>query len=359
MKLTRDTYVPSIRWRQGEYQALQILSDAVKSRVVPLITIPELEYDFEERREKKTVQEHVRPFPKRFKDKWGVRPAWIGVHPSIAERPMDDGGLIITHIFSELRKARSTAVPFLPLDAPASIATAIGAIVMTDGRGAAFGLRMEDLMKPNTTELINDLCAKFQISTADVDLIIDLRAPNFEPYAAFSGALQVAMRKAGDLHSFRNVVVLGTSFPETLRDIAKGKARIVRHDWNFYRTFIAALPPTARRPNFGDYTIVHPEFTPLDMRIFKSSGKIIYTTSNDWFVTKGGAFRDNPTQMHTHCATIIDEGIFKGGHYSKGDEYIEECAKKNVKPSNLTTWKKITINHHITLVVEDLAKLAA
>ena len=72
MILTSDMYVPAIRWRQGEYQALLRLAPAAKDRIVPFITIPEIEFDFEEWRPKKSVHEHVHPFASRYKGKWGV-----------------------------------------------------------------------------------------------------------------------------------------------------------------------------------------------------------------------------------------------------------------------------------------------
>jgi hypothetical protein len=114
-----------------------------------------------------------------------------------------------------------------------------------------------------------------------------------------------------------------------------------------------------RRPNFGDYTIVHPEFTAVDMRMIKSAGKIVYTTSVNWEIRKGGAFRDNPKQMHEHCASIVRSGNFKGAEYSSGDDYIAKCAVRAEGPSNQTRWKEVAVNHHITLVLDDLATSGA
>ena len=74
MILTKDMYVPALRWRQGEYQALARLAAAAKDRIVPYVTIPEVEFDFELWQPKKTVQEHVHPFAARFNAKWGQRP---------------------------------------------------------------------------------------------------------------------------------------------------------------------------------------------------------------------------------------------------------------------------------------------
>jgi Beta protein len=95
----------------------------------------------------------------------------------------------------------------------------------------------------------------------------------------------------------------------------------------------------------------------VDMRVIKSAGKIVYTTRDRWFVSKGGAFRDNPAQMHGHCAAIISAGVFKGANYSSGDEYIAACAVRKAKPSNQPWWKFVTINHHITHVLDDIATL--
>jgi hypothetical protein len=53
MNLRPDTYVPSLRWRCGEYQALFRLKDSAKDRIVPFVVIPEIEFDFEEWRPKK------------------------------------------------------------------------------------------------------------------------------------------------------------------------------------------------------------------------------------------------------------------------------------------------------------------
>src|SRR5208283_850440 len=113
------------------------------------------------------------------------------------------------------------------------------------------------------------------------------------------------------------------------------------HDWLFYRALVETLPERMRRPNFGDYTIVHPEFSPVDMRTIKPAGKVVYTTTDSWEVRKGGAFRDNPQQMHAHCASIVACGKFKGPSYSCGDDYIAKCAVGKEGPSNQTRWKDV------------------
>lgn len=359
MILTKDMYVPALRWRQGEYQALARLAATAKNHTVPYITIPEVEFDFELWQPKKTVQEHVHPFASRFNAKWGQRPAWVGVHPSISDKLMGDGRDIFTYVFEALRAFEANAMPTVPLDATPTMVATVAGIVATDGLGAAIAVRLEDLMKPDARTRIEALTTSIGLSLDEIDLVIDLGAPNFEPYNAFAGALIAAMQKLGDLHAYRNFVVIGTAIPQTFKDVARGADQLVRHDWLFYQTLLGKLPTGMRQPNFGDYTIVHPEFAPVDMRKIKSAGKLVYTTSAAWEVRKGGAFRDNPGQMHDHCASIVASGKFSGAGFSSGDDYIAKCAARTAKPSNQPWWKFVTINHHMTRVVNDLSMSGA
>lgn len=359
MILTKDIYVPALRWRQGEYQALSRLAAAAKDRIVPFITIPEVEFDFETWQPKKSVQEHVHPFAARFNAKWGQRPAWVGVHPGIADKPMGDGRDIPAYVFEALRILEANAIPVVPLDAAPPIVASVGTIVATDSHGVAIAIRLEDLMKPDARARIEELAKSLDVALDEVDLVVDLGAPNFEPYDTFAGALIAAMHRLGDLHTFRNFVMIGTAIPKTFKDVAKGADQLPRHDWLFYRVLVSKMPAGMRQPNFGDYTIVHPEFKALDMRMIKPAGKLVYTTPEAWEVRKGGAFNDNRAQMHDHCASIVASGKFNGAGYSNGDDYIAKCAVYKEGPSSQTRWKEVAINHHITHVLDDLATLAA
>lgn len=270
---------------------------------------------------------------------------------------MGDGRDIFSYVFDGLRAFDAKAIPAVPLGVSAPIAASVGAVAAADGLGAAIIVRLEDLMKPDARTRIDSLAASVGLGVDETDLIIDLGAPNFEPYDAFAGALIAALRRLGDLHAFRNLIVIGTAIPETFKDVAKGSDQLPRHDWLFYRALVSKMPAGLRQPNFGDYTIVHPEFTPVDMRLIKSAGKLVYTTAAAWEVRKGGAFRDNPDQMHDHCASIVASGKFNGAGYSSGDDYISKCAGRKEGPSNQTRWKDVAINHHITHVLDDLSTL--
>lgn len=110
-----------------------------------------------------------------------------------------------------------------------------------------------------------------------------------------------------------------------------------------------------RAPTFGDYTIETPDFTNQDMRMIKPAGKIVYTSDDVWFVSKGTAYRDNPAQMAAHCRAIIQSGHYCGDSYSYGDKRISDTMKKIANTGNLSTWKQVGVNHHLTKVAEQLS----
>ncbi|MCY4005879.1 MAG: beta family protein [Rhodobacteraceae bacterium] len=345
----------------AEYQALMRLAPAVKEQIVPLIRIPAVEFDFDRRQPKKTVHEHVVPFIERFHRKWGERPAWISLSEEIAAGRMDSGQHVLSYIFEGLRHYNASAIPAIPLRTDAGINTATHRIINLDQHGVGFMIQLEDLMAGNTADRMDELAKVIAVSKPEVDLIIDLRAPNFEPYFIFATALMSAIQKLGDLSDFRNLIILSTAIPESFRDVARGTDHLPRHDWLFFQTLLNIWPTGMPHPIYGDYTTVHPNFVARDLRLVKPAGKVIYTTSKTWGTRKGSAFRGNEAQMHDHCREIVNDAVFQfqGAAFSFGDDYIAKCATNQKGSSNLTRWKDVSINHHITMVTNDLAKLAA
>lgn len=351
-------YVPCLRWRLAERQALEALSDKAKDGIVPLITIPDLEFDFEDGEPKKTVDEHVGPFPKRYKEKWKMRKAWIDTDLKIQTEMMPDGRPVSQFVFDEIRKFKADAIPVASLDCTPKVLAQIGAIVAIDKKGLAVRARIEHVMKATFAANLDALLKGLKITREETDLIIDLGTPNYEPYAAFAAALGAALAKIPNLPAFRNFILVGCAFPNSLGEVASPGGFIERHDWKFYVELLAKLPKEFREPMFGDYATVNPAFVAkMDMRKINPAGKVVYAIKDRWLVRKGSAFRGNEKQMHALCEDVVKSGVFRGPTFSAGDEYIDKCAKKTVGPSNQTKWKTVGINHHIMQVIGEVASL--
>ena len=49
--INHSTYIPILKWKQGEYQALSELTPEIKKNIVPLFEIPPIGFDFENRKQ--------------------------------------------------------------------------------------------------------------------------------------------------------------------------------------------------------------------------------------------------------------------------------------------------------------------
>ena len=147
MTITVSHYVPILKWRQGEYQALSRLDEKKKNFIVPLIVIPPVEYDFEEKRPKKTVQEHIETFPKRFLSKWGKRKALIDIHNSLELAAMVDGARVIDFIFAELRERDCTAIPVVKFSRAEDFLKSVKQIVSEDENGVCVRITLPELIE--------------------------------------------------------------------------------------------------------------------------------------------------------------------------------------------------------------------
>jgi len=346
-------YVPVLKWRQGEYQALFRLHDSVKDNIVPLVNIPPLEYDFEEKRMKKTVHEHVEPFPKRFSVKWGNRNAYIDFDESLHDEFMDTGVSVVNYVFNEMSSRKHNPVPVTGISRSKNYQSVIRSAHKTIKSGLALRIKFEELMGPDISELISELIKYHSLNYNDVDLIIDLGAPkSFEPYEDFAKALTSRIKSIQGMDSFRSFVVIATSI--CVSDIKTPGGIIPRHEWSLYKALVGELNGM-RTPSFGDYCIELPTFTPMDMRFINAAGKIVYTTKDSWFVRKGSAFRGKERQMIQHCKDVIASGHYKEKDYSWGDEVIYNTAKDLECSKSRTIWKQVGFSHHITFVAEHLS----
>ena len=115
-KMDYKPYLPILKWRQGEYQALLRLKPNVKQALRPLFVVPPIEYDFEQKKPKKNAQEHVEALVDRLEKKWGTGLASLQLHESLHDELMNNGEGVPTHIFNQLLVSKTTIQPVIMFD---------------------------------------------------------------------------------------------------------------------------------------------------------------------------------------------------------------------------------------------------
>jgi len=357
LELSAQTYFPCLRWKQGEYKAIYKLSSKAQDLIVPIIEIPENSYDFEKRSYPKTLDDHLSPFAKRVKEKWGRRKCYIDFRYIDSIGLMSDGRHPTAFIFDDLRSKGVIGVPIVGLNPDSLFQKAIYNAILLDKRGLCFRVSIEEVAKNDFSDSIQKAIQTYGIRIDECDLIIDLRNPNFEPINGFANLLANIIGNLPNLEAWRTFILLGTSFPSSMGGIGTGLNTIPRNEWVLYKTLVNYLQRNkVRLPGFGDYTINHPEPLNVDMRLVKPNATIRYAIDDKWLIAKGKNVRDyHFSQFQDLSKMIVNSSYFYGKEFSAGDEYLYSCANNLATSGNLTTWRFVGTNHHLELVARDIA----
>lgn len=353
-----DHYVPVLKWKMGEYQALSRLSDSVKSKITPLIEIPPVGFDFELSQNRESWESHLGDFGKRLKSKWQGRPCFVDLKwvPSDVrigrQHPLD-------FVLGQARTEGCAAIPVLSLSSDRPSRQATLRATQEDGRGVALRVARPDFDRTSIGDDIEACLSTAGASINETDLIVDLGMPNYVPQKIFVKSLSTVLYEIlPSPNRWRSLIIVGTSYPATV--VGLESPMVMRYEWTAYRTFVQSLSRGSRIPTFGDYAAATTELVELDMRLIKPLAKLRYTTDDHWYIAVGKNVRAHGfEQYRAMCAELRKQPFFSGRDFSEADRYIEDCGKGKEKTGNLSTWVWVATNRHVTKVAFDLAKLYA
>ena len=225
---------------------------------------------------------------------------------------------------------------------------------------------IQNMKKVN--EVLSQFMEEHRVDRKDISLLVDLKEHvSVDMYS-------IALRNIQDIMAITEydvVILAGGAFPKDMSNykIDAEDNHQIRNDWNGWLLhFKIALK---RIPGFADYTIRHPIY---DEKVIKrsSSATIKYTLHDRWNFYRGrvGEFED--CLAYANILRMLPEYQQFGSNFSKGDDYINEkglyfeeyVKQRNEKPGqkiggtgNATDWIRAGINHHIAVVVDQLASL--
>jgi hypothetical protein len=348
-------YVPILKWKMGEYQALQRLSEPVKDSLTPLFEIPPVGFDFESGTDKKTPDEHLADFGKRLKSKWQGRRCFVDLKYLPPNTRMEGGLHYVEATMASARAEGCSAVPVVSFANDAALLSSVAGVVRQDRRGVCFRLVLADFNRRNLAADIETLLRPLVEGWSEVDLVIDTGTTVLP-----TTIMLQLMGLVPVMNRWRTVTIAATSYPETIAQIRAPFEIVPRLEWTAYKEYLAQLGRETRIPTFGDYAVAHPDLVELDMRIIKPFAKLRYTIDDSWYIARGSSVRtDGFGQYQQMCARLIAQPFFSGRNYSAADAYIEDCANGVAKTGNLSTWVWVSTNRHLTKVVDDLSNLSA
>ncbi|MEB9946749.1 beta family protein [Bacillus cereus] len=355
----QNHYVPILKWKMGEKNALKQVTIPSKERMTPLIEIqpPQL----------KTVNQHLENIGKHIKTCWNMNsPILIDVDQLYSDGTdknilMSDGSSPIEFIFNSIFQEGSTAIPvygFYLFNDSQYYENEIKKIAQLYNTGICLRLTQNDLADLSTlTTNLHELQQDFHLTRDKIDIILDFEDISNQEDTILSKLTNILLNFP-NIHDWRMLTVCSTSFPSELskKVATKTQGKLPRIEWQLYLAINKIN--LARIPTYGDYTVVNPQMvTDFDPSYMDVAATIKYTTNDNFLIFRGSGLKSNGYQQYRSLATdIVNHQKYKGRSFSFGDNYIYECAHSpNSNTGNLTTWVTNNVNHHLELVVQSLS----
>lgn len=351
MPRLKNRYLSILKQKAGEVDAVRDLASSIWAQWNPLFELLSGELDEEESvsdlitRLVHGVKRSCKPGTTIFLDFEGV------------ELPDTGGSPVVAQVLAQIAALGYEVVPVVHLFSSPDIRSAYAQFLQTNGGCCASRLYLSDLT-PQLNEQASSLSAQLDMTIEESFLLIDVEeipANYVVQLGVVLGALVPLIPRLADWSS---VTVVGTGIPRILDIPAGSNAVLPRTEWELFTQASPSLRPLVRRLDFGDYTISNPELIEFDPVTMQVSPKILYTTDDSWVAYKGRSTRRHSwDQTHGMCALLAARPEFRGAGFSRGDEYIAQCAVRAVSRGNGRTWKRVGTNHHLTFVAGQVANL--
>jgi len=356
---SKKHYVPILKWKRGERTALQLLNKNLKSHLMPVIEIVPIPWNYVEDCPDKTIDEHLQGIGNQLSEAWSIdSPIFVDLQLLDPEDRLKDGKHPLRYIREESRRVGVKVIPVTGSNQEPDYQSEVKQANKEDRLGVCLRLIDDDFddLENRLEHLLNLL----EVSPQDAYLLIDLQyiPPDNEKKTYISA--RSILKSIPQTGSWAAIILAGSSFPEHLSDIEPYSAEeIPRAEWLIWKEI---AKKSDNIPVFSDYTINNPKLIDIDPRLMKMTANIRYTLDESWLVLKGGQIKQHRwQQIFEMCEKLTKDPRFYGANYSWGDNYIYNCAQRTpgFGPGNAEIWRRVGTNHHLTLVVNQIATFFA
>lgn len=358
-------YVPVLRWKSAEMDALTRLSAERRKHVTPLIellmpraelykgaTKKERDEKMIEKNRQELLEEQISLFkaalpamPEEISKCWGDAPIFVDVRfvdASIRAQALDDL-LALGKKHNLFLVPVVNMIPVIDLESDKETREVAVKYAKEDDRGLCLRLLRTNFRRVTLEEEMKNFLKSTGLKESQIDLIADFGITDAE-YATFADALKNIPNLAG----WRTFTVVSGAFPRDLSEYKPDIHRIDRQDWINWSDpkYFGSL---SRTPSYGDYTIQHPEYIEPP-RISFPSASIRYTADTCWVVMRGqGGPKRKANQYLGNADVLKRQSEFSGAGFCYGDDYILEKASdlKSTKTGSPKTWLVAGINRHL------------
>ncbi len=347
-------YLCVFRTKEGERRALLNLEPPERDALLPL-------FDVQRNEPGKPLQQHLRESVALIRDVWPTGAEFLlDISQLTSEARCEDGSHPIKALVQACAQAAlrpTLCYAFDRADTAYDDATVAGVSAIDGTRRVAFRLQQHDLLFwPETRARLDGLIARLGIERRAVTVIADLQAigPSSMPDEDRLRAQLLELRQSG----VARVVLLASSMPESQALKADSEVTLRRHEIVLWESLLRELPWIV----FGDYGIVHPQFTHL-----RGAGSPIpapkarYTTPNNWIVIKGHRPNKGEASQYRRIARqMVAAPWFRPNDLGWGAERIRLAATSHKgEYGSHACWIGFCTQIHVAITVRQVRVAAA
>lgn len=356
-------YIPILKWKRAEQGALDNLSEEHKNHIMPLIqfVMPKAESDDKIFDVVLKFEKQSSKIPEKITDTWGTNPVFIDVSLLYTKALKAKS---LRKITTEGHKQSGFFIPTIHLGDDQEIQEAAYSIAADCGCGMCLRVVCADFSDTDRlNQALNQILSVSGLEEKNIDLFVDIKetGDNGYKYSKYFRLSQSIL----NLSKWRTFIFGGGSFPEDLSGCKFAEENLIPRiewlNWKKHNTGNRLL----RKPSFSDYTIQHPVYKEAT-QFFSPTTSIKYTLDDYWLIKKGK--RKEFDKYLANAVELVNDSRYYGRNFSYGDDYVAERAEhleaylRNpaIKGTGTAeTWLKAGINHHLTLVADQIANLSS
>lgn len=285
----------------------------------------------------------------------------VDLHSIAPDSKTEDGSPALEALCANLRGQRILFTPVFGFDHEPELWERIAQIAIRQGRGLTFRLKIDDV--ENEEDTIADIIERLRfadIPASSTKILIDLESIghlDLVSLVRLRGLTQDFVDAALTAADFGLISVIGSSMPKDVSSVTKeGTKAFYRHEMPLWLNVAAGV--ASKRLAFGDYGIVHPNFSDKVIAT-NANAKIRYTRGLHHHIFRGHGLKEGLKykQYHKLAERVVKSSVYLGRDHSFGDDYAWRCANFEASSGSLGTWVEVDMNHHLVYIAAQLPQI--
>lgn len=358
----KSVYVPILKAKQGEFDAISHLSERTKQQIIPLFDI----------HQQKAKSESLESFlckiasgiARVMKDK----PIFVDLSKWSPNAQTEGGEHVIPYLRNRLDHGGVIVNPVVRYGSwhdPVYV-NAMKSLRLEKGCNYCIRLNMDNSTIEDVkadpdyvAERLNNIVEQLEINPHDIYLLID-----FGDISSLRRSIEGMINETRQIISlaqnigFSQFMLAGASLPTSINHAVRerdSEGLVLRKEMITWQALLSENPRL--NITFADYGVHNPNSFDESGYGKNANGKIRYTIDQKCFIARGHQLYSTGNKFRQFCdlaQVITGSEHYCGKEFSWGDEQILLHSNPDSNSGSQTTWISIDTNHHIETVVMEI-----